>query len=81
MIIIKLQIDIHDFHYISLCHTCNIITSFFFKSFTQKKNKKKRIMIPELVALRVLILKKKNYLKEKETEWLINYMNTKDTIT
>ena len=41
-------------------------------------------MIPELVALRVLILKKKkkkNYLKEKETEWLINYMNTKDTIT
>ena len=82
MIIIKLQIDIHDFHYISLCHTCNIITSFFFKAFTKKKKKKKRIMIPELVALRVLILKKKkNDLKEKETEWLINYMNTKDTIT
>ena len=59
MIIIKLQIDIHDFHYISLCHTCNIITSFFFKAFTKKKKQKKRIMIPELVALRVLILKKK----------------------
>ena len=34
-----------------------------------------------LVALRVLILRKKNDLKEKEIEWLINYMNTKDTIT
>ena len=56
MIIIKLQIDIHDFHYISLCHTCNIITSL---SFHKKKKKKKRIMIPELFALRVLILKKK----------------------
>ena len=41
MIIIKLQIDIHDFHYISLCHTCNFITSFFFKAFTKKKNKEK----------------------------------------
>ena len=42
MIIIELKIDIHDFHYISLCHTCNIITSFFFKAFTKKKKKKKK---------------------------------------
>ena len=49
-------------------------------------------MITVLVSLRVLILKKKrkekeekkkkkNDLKEKETKWLINYMNKKDTIT
>ena len=38
-------------------------------------------MIPVLVTLRVLIFEKKNDLKEKVTEWLINYMNTKDTTT
>ena len=45
------------------------------------------MMVTVLVALRVFILqkkkrkRKKNDLKEKETKWLINYMNTMDTIT
>ena len=80
MIIIKLQIDIHDFHYISLCHTCNIITSFFFKAFTKKKQNKKN-NDSRIGCSTSINFEKKNYLKEKETEWLINYMNTKDTIT
>ena len=75
IIIIILQIDIHDCNYISVCHTCNIITSFFLKA-TTKKNNDYRIGCSTSINF-----EKKNDLEEKEIEWLINYMYTKDTIT
>ena len=51
------------------------MTSFFLK-LPQKKNNDSRMGFSTSINFG-----KKNDLKEKETEWLINYMNTKDTIT
>ena len=66
-----LRIDIYYFNHIGLCNNSNIITSL-------KKKQKQKTLITIMVALRVLILKKKKN-DLKNIRWL-HELHTKEVI-